>query len=492
MTEAHQQGAGAAAGVDDPDRADLVYAWAKAADQVDELDLAATLIAHAGHPATATATRRAGLAYLSGDAALVLTILAEIGASEVPSDGPRSMNHVLVLGAQAIEGDQAAFATLVGLGALLPVDHRPWYLYILGVAAERTGQRAVAADAWRALFVDHGVRTTYVVGRFASSWIATRNRVVDPIERVAQAAHAVRSATPRPWHDTYALERAVEALEASDDRAGAMLLVGAVARTSPRSAQLDDLSRRTRPVVRTAPALLPWVGATVLTLLLGLVGLAAGVLGIALLRGRWRVVPDLSPTDERTWFALDRLPLDDEQRRLQSADSQFKGLAVLFALLGLVLGAVAAAGIAAVVADAWPGAPLVLVAGWWLAPVLALPLLGVKLGRRLIRLSDARVLRRREADADRARLVDTAACGCWERSVHVGPYAVAYAAHHLRPAAPVVSATWRPVVLECPLSGLRWLSTASASGVSMLLLRGTPPQAIAEPEPLPVGTGGYL
>ncbi|WP_146844151.1 hypothetical protein [Cellulomonas terrae] len=481
----------------DDDRRQLVMAWAGAADNADELDLATRLIEESGLPAQETASRRAGIAFLRGDAAGAMAILTDVGRADVPAGGPQHLDHVVALGARAVGGDHASFARLVAVGAAIPGAYRSMYLYVLAVTGDRLGQVGVADEAWRALAVDHGVHTPLVLSRFLAGWVAGRdtqdgNRAA---VRVIEAAESLRATSPRPWEDASTTKRTADALVQRGDTAGAAMLVAAVVRTSPPQPRLAELGERIRPAASKAAVVVPFLVAAVATLAAGVLGLLAGVVLIRLVRRSWRIIPSMSLVDERAWFGLDRLQFDARKQRTTDGTTQVRGLVVLLVLVGLIAGSVAAAGLSGLGSDYWPTAPDAIAVGLWLVPLVALPVLGGVLGVRAVRLLDARAILRRDADEDRARLAGATSCRCWESSGLTGPFAAAYASVHLRPSPdPGLStppAGRTTVTLECPLSGVRWLSTTTESGISALLLRGTPRVASDAPTGW-TGSGGYL
>lgn len=480
----------------DSDRSQLVASWAAAADLADELQLAAGLVDESGLPAAETCSRRAGIAYLSGHPDVALAILAEQGRADVPADGPLHGDHVLALGARAGVGDDAAFARLVGVGGIVPPSHRPWFLYVLAVAAERVGELALADDAWRALAVDHGVQTPLVQSRFLAGWVAGRDtRDADlAVGRVMEAAGSLRASTPRPWDDPSVTERTVDALVLRGDPAGAALLAAAVVRTTRPDTRLTELSTRTRPEVHRAPTVVPLLAAAVATIAAAVPGLILGLLVVRYLRLRWRAIPSLTSVDERVWFGIAGLRFDARNERTSNGSTQVRGLIAILVLVGFIAGIAAGAGLSSLQSRWWPDAPVVVHVTMWLVSLVGLPLLGGYLGTRWARVEDVRTMHRRDTDEDRARLAGAASCRCWESAGLVGPFAGAYATAHLRPS--TEPGMTRPpagrttLVLECPLSGVRWLATTTESGISALLLRGTPRPARAD---APVtGTGGYL
>ena len=196
-----------APGVVDDDRRQLVTAWAGAADNADELDLASRLIDESGLSAQETASRRASIEFLRGDAAGAMAILTEVGRADVPADGPRHIDHVVALGARAVGGEHASFARLVSVGATIPGAFRPMYLYVLAVTGDRLGQLGVADEAWRALAVDHGVHTPLVLSRFLAGWVAGRDThdadraAVRVVEAAESAACSIAPTLGRREHD---------------------------------------------------------------------------------------------------------------------------------------------------------------------------------------------------------------------------------------------------------------------------------------------------
>ncbi|WP_421734575.1 hypothetical protein [Cellulomonas sp.] len=479
------------------DRARLLASWALAADAIDELELAAALMDEAGLPATETASRRAGIAYLRGTPQETVRILGELGMTAVPAEGPQRIEHVLLLGAQAATGDHPAFARLVALGGSIPAEHRAWFLYVLAVAAERCGRLEIADDAWRSLAVDVGVSSSLVLSRFLSGWVAGRDtRDADrAMSQVLQAAQALRSASPRPWQDASTMRRTVEALDLRGDSAGAALLTAAVGRTSPPDPRLAELAACYRPEVRRAPVVVPVVVAAVATLVAAVPGLAAGVALVIMLRSRWRAVPSLSMTDERVWFGLGAMRFD--ARKVQEgASQQVRSLVVVLVLGGALLAVLASVGLWSAAQEVWPDVPLLVQVAIWLVPVVVLPAVGGALGQWLLRDADLRALRRRDAEHDRQIVAEARRCACWEVASLIGPRADAYVAVHLRPVSgpdmEVSTAGRAATVFACPLSGVRWLATTAESGVSTLLLRGTAAPSAFDGAQQPIGTGGYL
>jgi len=476
------------------DRTDLLLAWGAGADAVDDLALARSLWDQSGAPAERLVLNRSLALLLSGEPAEGLRVLADGGFDDVPADGPRCLEHVNALACQAALGDPAAFSRLLGCGASVPPAGRGAYTYALALAAERLGHLTVADEAWRALAIDHRAETPLVLSRFVGGWVASR-RPEDGVTRAMQGAAIIRSATPRPWHDPVVLERAIDVLQRRGDPAGAAMLAAGVQRTSPSSTALGDVVARVRPHVRRAAMVVPYSVAAVLCLA-GLPGMVMAFCLVMVSHQYWRVVPELSREDEKAWRGIEQLRFDQRHDRAADGRTQVRGLVVLGALLGLVAGVTLAAAVTDLTDGSQSDAALLLQLGAWLLGLVGLPVLGAFGGQRILRVRGVRALRAREAAEDRARLADASACRCWGTVAFTGLVAGAYAQTHLHPVgdvAPPVAPAGRSAgtVLVCPLSGIRWLATATESGRSALLLRGTPPAAVA-PAPAVPGTGGYL
>ncbi len=344
--------------------------------------------------------------------------------------------------------------------------------------------------------VDHRVTTPLVLSRFLAGFVANRDRTNDDatVRAVMSAAAELRKDTPHPWEDADVTTRTVQALSARGDTAGATLLVAAVARTSPASAEPEALETETRPPRLRAPLLVPYLLPLVLAPA-GILGIVGGLFLVRLIRQGWRVMPSLSWTDEKAWSAITQLKFDVRRGRARSS-SQLRGLVMLGVLLGLIVGSALAVGAYSVVADLWPGAAES--AGVLLAILLVVggPVLGGLLGSWCLRIRDVRAIRGSYVKQDRERLAAAGTCRCWETARLSGSFAAAYATAHLR------VSTEQPFhgqlagrsvsSAECPLSGVRWLATTTWSGRTALLLRGTPRTAPTSTPAVQTGTGGYL
>ncbi len=464
----------------------LLSAWASAAEDVDDLPLAARLWDQV--PDAAGASGRARAALLTGDPAGGLAVLEAVGAADVPDDGPRSFDHVVALACRAALGRADELARLVAVGGVLPASVRLSYLYALGAAADAAGQRGVADEAWRAVVVEHGVRTPYVLSRFLAAWVQGRDRTDARAAavRVLEAAHELAAAVPPPWEDALAAEGVVAELVRRGDGAGAALLATAVARTGPRSEVLDALAARHAPRRAVAPRVVPVVVAvaaavaSVALLAHAYAGVAVGALAVAAARRWWRPVVDMTLVDGRVWDGLSALRYDDRLGRARDGASHVRLIPSLLTVAGLVAG--------------WSAA------GWWVAAsaglgqrvpdaveavVFAMLFLGVPGaalwgGIRLDRLRHRRAAGRRRAATEAAEQGQVATCRCWQGTAVTGRFARGYASEHLVPSAgPPVEVGRGAALRACPLSGMRWLVTTSPSGASTVLLRGPAPAPAA-------------
>lgn len=480
------------------DRRDLVGAWARAAEDVDDLGLATELWRQVdGEQAV---SGRARVALLAGDAAGALALLEGQGAGDVPSDGPRTLDHLVVLGCRAALGRADELSRLVAVGASVPPQVRLVYLYVLGAAAEGAGRQDLADEVWRSVVVDHGVRTPYALSRFLASWVQARRgpdaRAV--VTHVASAAHSLVDAVPRPWQDAAALEATTRELVARDDAAGAALLATAVSRLGPPSDAVDALvaahTPRRQHLQRVVPIGVLLVAAVVSWLVLrhGMPGIAVGAAALAASRRWWPAVRGWSLVDGRAWDGLVALRFDARTGGPREKTSQLRLLPTLAAVVGGAIG-VTLGGLwmqwAFDPARQLPSPVVGVVAGLlW----LGLPGLAIWGGIRTDRERRRRADVRRRLQADAVEHQQAATCRCWEISTVVGEFAERYATAHLTPApdpAPVVSRA--ASVGVCPLSGVRWLATVSTTGASSVLLRGTGPTTSVAPAPAP-GAGGYL
>lgn len=480
----------------DADRDDLLADWAAGAELVDELELAEALWADVPDARGPRGLARAAL--LQGDPGRALTLLTSVGAGEVPDDGPRTFDDVLVLGARAALGSDEDMSRLLGLGAVLPAERQVPYLYVLATAAEPAGQPDVAAAAWRGLAEQHGVRTPHVVSRTVEHAVLARS-ADDPGRAAVQvlaAANDLAVGPAPPWDDPSTLLGVVAALEARGDRSGAALLARAVTLTGPSTPALRALGgtyrvrRRLWDVV--VPALAAVLVVPVAVVVTGrpgaaLLGALAAVLARAVGLRRWHTASGMSLTDGRAWDALAGHRRDSRSGRVTTSTPVHPVPTVT----GLVGGA---AGLA--------------LAGWWtdvtsppsqlvpdgvaltvlLVVVLAAPALGVWIGVAVDRERRDRRARESRRGAAVVRHEVAGTCRCWQAAVLDGPFALDYAERHLRPA-PAGAPGGRPgaSTWSCPLSGTRWLLTTGRRAGSPVLLRGRAPRASAD-----ATVGGYL
>ncbi|MFC0644705.1 hypothetical protein [Cellulomonas phragmiteti] len=473
-------------------------AWARAAEDVDDLDLAATLWSQVDDEHAVSG--RARVALLSGDAAGALALLAAAGVADVPADGPRSLDQLVVLGCRAAQGRPDDLSRLVAAGATLPAQLRLLYLYVLGAAAEGAGRQDLADGVWRTVVVEHGVRTPHVLSRFLASWVqgrpGTDGRAV--VTRVAEAAHELVGAVPRPWEDAAALEATTRELVARGDAAGAALLTTTVSRLGPRSEAVDALvsahAPRRRTLQRAVPVAVLVVAVVVSAVVLrhGLPGFAIGGAALWASRRWWAPVRGWSLADGQAWDGLVALRFDDTSGAPRERTSSLRLLPSLAAVAGLAVG-VALGGwwwqwsLDPARHVPWQVSGIVGGLCWFGIPALA-TWAGVRGDRERRRRADVR--RRTEADA--TALAQAATCRCWEASALVGSYAERYAAAHLGAAAGAAPVSVRAAsVRVCPLSGMRWMATTSVTGASVVLLRGPAP-SVPAPAPAVPGAGGYL
>ncbi|ROS31389.1 hypothetical protein [Cellulomonas sp. PhB150] len=482
------------------DLAAMVLDWAQSADAVDDVELMEVLARTSGAAPERTASLRANAAYLRRDPEATLRALAEIGAHEVAPEGPQSMDGVLALGARSCRGDVAAFSALVAVGPHVPPALRVRFLYVLAIAAESVGQAGMADEAWRSVVVDHGVRTTFTMSRAAAGSVAGRSRTNAPeaVGTVMGWANALRAMSPRPVQDAATTRLTIDHLLGRGDDAGAALLAAAVRRTSPAAASLDELAARTRPAISMAGRVVPWVcGAAGAVLGMALKSPVALLLGIGagrLARRFVRLVPSMSETDEKVWSSIEGLRFDERRGATGSSLTEVRAWPTLGLLVGLTVGVLVGIGLDGAVAGREVGTGVHAIL--WLVPIVGGSVLGLGAGLRLTRHRDASKVRRREADEDVARLAGAQVCRCWESDALVGPFALAYGSAHLGGARVPVSdllPTGRPgVLLQCPVSGIRWLATTTASHGSDLLLRASAPAPADDAAGAPKGLGGYI
>lgn len=480
------------------DRHDLVGAWARAAENIDDIALATDL--WAGVDGEEGASGRARVALLAGDPTGALAELEGRGVDQVPDDGPRNLDELVVLGCRAALGREDDLSRLVAVGATIAPQLRLLYLYVLGAAAEGAGRRDLADEVWRSVVVDHGVRTPYALRRYAATWVQARSGtdVRAVVTRVATAAHGLIDVVPRPWEDVAALEAATRELVARDDAAGAALLATAVSRLGPRSDALDALVAEHTPRRRVLRRVVPIAVLVVAYVVSGVVlhhagpGIAVGAAALWAAGRWWGPVDGWTVCDGRAWSALVALRYDPRTDAPTEGTSQLRLLPTLATFVG--------GGVGAALGAVWwqwsldPAHPVpVAVSGavgmvLWFGP----PAFSAWAGIRTDRARRRRAEIRRRVEADAAELRQAATCRCWEVSALVGRHAEGYATAHLVGAAsppPVVARA--ASVQACPLSGMRWMATTSSTGTSVVLLRGPAPAAAAVPT-APPGTGGYL
>ncbi|MBO0922927.1 hypothetical protein J1G44_00325 [Cellulomonas sp. zg-ZUI199] len=481
------------------DRRELSSAWALAAEDVDDVPLAAALWSQVDDPRGTSG--RARLALLAGDAAGALALLETAGVADVPADGPRNVDHLVVLGCRAALGRQDELSRLVAAGSTLPAQVRLTYLYVLGAAAEGAGQQALADDVWLSVVADHGVRTPHALSRCVAAWVQGR-RGTDPralVTRVAQGAHELVGAVPRPWEDVATLEATTRLLVARGDAAGAALLTAAVCRLGPRSEALDALEAAHAPRRRISQRVVPFLvlvvalGLSMVLVRHGLPGMILGAAAIRASRRWWPPVHGMSVADGRAWDALVALRFDERSGQPQENLTSLRLLPSLGAVCGLGVGVPLGVWWGQWALDPVHGVPVQVAGVVFGLCWLVVPSLAVWAGVRADRERRRRAAARTRAEVDAAELEQAATCRCWQVSALVGRFAERYATSHLGVATGVLPVAGRAAsVRVCPLSGMRWLATASLGGAGVVLLRGPGPGPVAPAAPAAPGTGGYI
>lgn len=477
---------------------DLLGAWARAAEDVDDLELAAALWAQAG--GAQGASGRARVALLHGDAAAAVAALQGAGVDTVPPDGPRTLDELVLVGARAALGHQDDLSRLLAVAAVIPPQLQLLYLYVLGAAAGGAGRQDLADEVWRRVVVDHAVRTPYALSRFLATWVQQRRHddVRSVVSQVVAAADSLVEAVPRPWEDVAALEATRRQLVARGDSAGAALLAVAVSRLGPRSDAVDSLVEALRPRRRALQRVVPLVVvvaavvASVVVLHHGLPGIAVGGVALWAARRWWPPVHGWALGDGRAWESFMAVRFDAASNGPKERSTHLRVLPVLAGVVGGVVGIVLAGMWWEWSTDPVHGVPVTLsgVVGGLLW--FGVPAASIWAGVR----GDRERRRRREVQqrvaADAVDLRQAATCRCWASSALVGRFAELYTTAHLAAAphpAPVVG---RPAAVHvCPLSGMRWMSTTSVTGASAVLLRGPAPSAPDAPH-AGTGDGGYL
>jgi len=483
-------------------RAALLGRWASGADGEDEFGLADELLlaaAEASGDAGSTTQQRAQIALLGGRPADCLGLLSEMGCTDVAASGPGSWADLLLLGARAALGDSSSFGVLLQASGKIGGPDRVLYAYVVATVAELRGEHTMTDEAWRAIVLDHGVRTTWSVTRAAVALVSGRDRAVpaEAIGPVLDAARLIRDQSAPPWLDPTAASDAADMLVVRDDRAGAAALVDAVVRFSRRSDELDDLRKTHVPARRplrgwamvgaAAAAVLSGILLSVLDGPVGLGALAVLVIGFRLAL-RIDLTPELGSSGSALLETIGRLTYDAPTRELRRRGrGRERATMWLMGIAGVVFGLIAAAIVYATLQGSDPDAPQTVS-----VPVSSVVWVGIPLGCGVGWLFLARSGRRRRARralskhdeqlaADHARFAST--CRCWELNNVRGQWARDYAAHHLvADPTPPPSLARDVAVRVCPVSALRFLRTVSDSGVTPLLLRGTAVTAMTPPD----------
>ncbi|NNH07944.1 hypothetical protein [Cellulomonas fimi] len=488
------------------DHQELLLSWASTANTLDEFPLAEQLLAAAETEETpGIALHRARLLAYQGRHAEALALLPDIDVKGVVSRGPETVADLVALAATAGLGDDAALAALVRAGTVVRGPIGITHLYLLGAAAESRGRFDLADAAWQELGRTDAPRTQLSVGRLVVARVAGRgDEAQEAFAAVLDAGQAVIREWPTPDDDLWLARDSADRVAARGDALGAALLVRMVSRLAPGTTALAALLpehplhvRRLRywlvPIL-VWPLALALAVVTVAMMWHPALLLLAAVLMLGATFVRLPSVVGASDADEHVWRSLGAAPAELENNHVAFRRGATRFALVGTGLVGAGVGTVAGGLLmeSTTVDEAQPTAMALV----WMLLVVAGAVGGAVLGWRLRLRMRARVhAERRAADLAReaAALKD---CRCWKQSSLRSISADAYERQHLQPA--TVDLPALPVheahALECPLTGVRWLSTRTRPDAAGLLLRGTSPRPPeeeqgAEPDQ---GTGMYL
>ncbi|WP_203684321.1 hypothetical protein [Actinoplanes siamensis] len=474
--------------------------WALAAEDRDESELALALFG--GLPAEladeSVAVSRAALLLRVGQPAQAVAVLAEHGYTKLPEVNRAAWPDLVLAAGSAAVGDQAAYRWLMACVRRFQDASDAWRLnYLVAAAATGVHDRPTADQAWHTLVAQYGIVTPVTAAEFGAVVVAGR----DP--RDVRAATVAVATAVTGLHDIgVPIEqnpeptlRAARALQARGDVAGARLLLHVVRRRIPHNAALDGAQAKLTPVAamrrhRLLVVVLWCLAPTLLPL-----GVAGGLIVLAVSRAwqRWVPIPGLSRPDSSVWRAFRGLsydPYSDPRDPPPKDQAGYYGLAALLSLLfvALPLAAPTTALVNALTGggDATDaGRPIVV--GTWLLLCIGIPGLVFLIARQAHRQMRARQHRRDRQAAQRARLSQAKRCHCWQVRSISGEFAVEYERQHLHPeASPPL-----PVALpgtaglgRCPTTGALWLTLDADDAGKALLLRGTtPPENESKPEP---------
>jgi hypothetical protein len=227
--------------------------WIAIADRMDLLDLALQLHKAQEDP-QADRVDIARLHLLSGNLDAARALLPEPPQGwTAPSDVHFQPEDMLAAACAAAAGNMVASNWLMAASAVLAERGNPWFgHYLVAVAADARGDKALAAQAWSTLVTRFKFSTELTIPKWAVAQVGHRERLdsTAALMNVATAAFAFKL-LPHPVdrHAQPVLDAAKDLVSAGDE-AGARLLLELVVRIQPHSPRVvDALTRALRCAV---------------------------------------------------------------------------------------------------------------------------------------------------------------------------------------------------------------------------------------------------
>ena len=483
--------------------------WATAADDLDEFELALTLLDRSpeGLSDEFVAVERARLLLMLRRPVDGLAALDQAGIAWASVEGEFNWSDAVRAACQAAARDDESFRWLIWAASVVAGTPQAWRLtYLIAAAASQRSDQAVADQAWRQLVLEHRIFTRASAAEYAATEVALRDRSDAPaaIATLAGVATDLESLPTPVTADPGPLLLAVTRLNERGDTAGARLLLTAIAqRNSPSEAiqqALDAVTPAEAMRRHRTKVLLAWLPAPLLLV----VGPLAWLIIFAV-RKLWHEqvkIPGFTKTDGHVWRAFREVQYDAGTGKPRLGGHRL----TRYHFVGFAVGGFGAMfsipGALDLVAAVFP-AERSEMGPWSLLAIIVVGattlIAGCLAGHRVEQHLRKRATHARLGAEERRLRTLAAQCDCWQRRALSGRFAAAYWESHLQPVhdAPALDQVRRVLgtsaaVGACPTTGATWLGGAIGFGGGGLLLRGSGPEKPPTPDSAPRSDGFYL